>query len=74
MLNASGVTFILTSSTAATNPGSIAQVSINGGATLNLTAPDTGTYAGVIMYQDRRADFGTSNINGNSSTFFHGPV
>lgn len=72
VLNASGVTFILTSSTAATNPGSIAQVSINGGATLNLTAPDTGTYAGVIMYQDRRADFGTSNINGNSSTFFRG--
>ena len=72
VLNASGVTFILTSSTAATNANSIAQVSINGGATLNLTAPDTGTYAGVIMYQDRRAAFGTSNINGNSSTFFRG--
>lgn len=68
----SGVTFILTSATAASNANSIAQVSINGGATLNLTAPDSGTYSGVLMYQDRRANYGTSHINGNSSTTFRG--
>ena len=72
VLNASGVTFVLTSSNIVSNPSSAAQVSINGGATLNMTAPDTGTYAGVLMYQDRRAEFGTSNINGNSSTSFRG--
>ena len=72
VLNANGVTFILTSSNITSNPGSVAQVSINGGATLNMTAPDSGTYAGVLMYQDRRAEFGTTNINGNSSTSFRG--
>ena len=66
------ITFILTSSTAASNPSSIAQLSINAGATLNLTAPDSGTYRGVLMYQDARAAYGTSHINGNSSTFMRG--
>lgn len=67
-----GVTFILTHENAATNPNQIAGVDIQGGAQMNLTAPDTGTYAGVLIYQDRRAPFDTSHINGNSSTFFRG--
>ena len=71
-VNGSNVTFILTSSNATSNPSSIAQLSLNAGVTLNLTAPDTGTYAGVLMYQDRRAAFGTSNINGNSATTLRG--
>jgi hypothetical protein len=40
---------------------------------MNLTAPDTGTYAGILFYQDRRA--GSNNnitINGNSSSTFQG--
>lgn len=68
-----GVTFILTSSTAATNPSSIAQVSINGGATMQLTAPTSGTYAGVLFYQDRRApNIDGNRINGNASSSFQG--
>jgi Flp pilus assembly protein TadG len=69
----SGVTFILTSSTADTNPGSIATAQINGGATLQLSATTSGTYAGMLFYQDRRAPNSDGNrINGNSSSFFQG--
>lgn len=67
-----GCVFILTSATAASQPSSISDVSINGGAIMNLTAPTTGTYAGVLMYEDRRAPYGTSTINGNSSSFWQG--
>ncbi|KFG88593.1 hypothetical protein BV98_003779 [Sphingobium herbicidovorans NBRC 16415] len=73
VINGTGVTIILTSSNAATNPSQIATVDINGGATLNLSAPTTGTYSGVLFYQDRRAlDSGENKINGNASSSFQG--
>lgn len=73
VVNGTGVTIILTSSNAATNPSQIATVDINGGATLNLTASSSGIYAGVLFYQDRRAlDSGTNLINGNASSSFEG--
>jgi hypothetical protein len=72
-----GCTFVLTSKTADTNPSSIGNVTINGGAEVDLTAPDTGTYAGLIIYQDRRAIYdGSANttnlINGNANSSFEG--
>jgi hypothetical protein len=69
-----GVTIILTSATAGSNPNSIATVSINGGAKVNLKATTSGTYAGVLFYQDRRAvDSNQANkINGNSSSAYQG--
>ena len=53
------------------------QSDINGGATVNLTASNTGTYQGLIVYQDRRAVNGTnanqsSRLNGNSNSVFQG--
>lgn len=70
-----GVVIILTSSTAATTPSSIATTDINGGANIQLTAPTSGTYAGILMYQDRRAlDSGTNKINGNSSSVLQGAI
>ncbi len=76
-VSCNGCTFVLSSRTAGTDPSSIGNADINGGATLNLTASKTGTYAGLIVYQDRRAVNGTdanhsSKINGNSSSFFQG--
>lgn len=69
----SGVTFILTSAQAATNHGSIATLDMNGGAQLDLAAPSSGTYSGVLFYQDRRAETGTTNrINGNSASHLQG--
>lgn len=67
-----GVTFILTSTTASTSPSSIAQIDMNGGAQLNLTAPATGTYAGVLVYQHRNAPLTNQHINGNSSSRIDG--
>ncbi len=72
-----GVTFVLSSRTAATNPSSIGNVDINGGAQVNLAAPSSGTYRGLVIYQDRRALSGTSanrqnHLNGNSSSSFQG--
>jgi hypothetical protein len=82
-VNCSGCTFVLTSRTAATNPSSIGNVNINGGANINLTAPGTSAtgvaanYEGIILYQDRRAqNCGNANcqdlINGNASSLFQG--
>ncbi len=76
-VSGSGVTFILTSNQADSNPSTIGTVKINGGATVNFTAQTTGTYAGLLFYQDRRANDigGNANIlNGNSSSVFQGAV
>jgi Flp pilus assembly protein TadG len=75
VINGTGVTIILTSKNAADSPSSIATVNMNGGATVNLTAPTSGTYAGVLFYQDRRAlDSGTNIFNGNSSSKYQGAI
>ena len=65
-----GVTFILT-----TPPGQttgVATLNMNANAVLRLAAPDTGTYAGVLMYQDSRSTGGTNQINGNSGSTLRG--
>jgi hypothetical protein len=69
-----GVTIILTSATAASNPSSIASVDINGGADVRLKATTSGTFAGLLFYQDRRArDSNQANkINGNSNSEYQG--
>lgn len=73
VITGTNVTIVLTSTTAATNPSSIATVNINGGATVNLTSSTSGDFAGVLFYQDRRAlDSGTNKINGNSSSSYEG--
>jgi Flp pilus assembly protein TadG len=55
-----GVTFVLTSST---GPNSIGTVKIVGSSRTKLVAPSSGTYAGLVVYQDRRAvDSGLGNI------------
>lgn len=73
VVNAPGVVFILT--TTGTDYSRVATVNMNGGAQLNLTAPTTGTYAGIMMYQDRRALLGPNNfINGNSSSVYQGAI
>jgi hypothetical protein len=67
-----GITFVLTSSTAATDPSSVAQVSMHGNTVFNISAPDSGTYKGLLFYQDRRTQYGQSYINGNSATTYTG--
>lgn len=53
----------------------VATVDINGGATLNIGAPMSGTYKGILFYQDRNAVSGTTNkVSGNSSSFLRGAL
>ncbi len=71
----SGVTFILSSSSAAIDGTSVATLNINGGATLNLTGPSSGTYSGVLFYQDERASSNNVNfLNGNSASTIQGSI
>ena len=72
VISGTGVTIILTSKTP-TVSSTIAPLSINAQARLNLSAPTSGTYGGVLMYQDPRATLGnTIQINGNSLTSYEG--
>ncbi len=60
----SGVTFYVT------NGGT---VTIDGGATVQLSAPTSGTYAGILLYQDR-ADTSAAKVEGNSNSFYEGAM
>jgi len=65
-------TFIMTSA----DGTGIGQVSLQGGK-LDLSAPDTGTYKGIMFYQDRRATQCLNNcnlINGNASSTLVGAM
>ena len=52
---------------------SIGDVDLNGNATVRMTSPDSGTYSGILFYQDRRAAADNNiMINGNSDSTFRG--
>ena len=50
-----------------------ASLTIDNGANVNLTAPTSGTYAGILLYQDS-ADTAALSIQGGSNTSFNGAV
>jgi hypothetical protein len=67
-------TFVLTNSSSGST-AAIGSVDINGGAEVKLSAPTSGTYNGILFYQDRRATSGNgkvNKINGNSSSVLSG--
>ena len=66
-------TIVLTNKdTSSTAP--IGTFSSNAQATNNITAPTSGTYTGIAIYQDRRATGGTDQINGGSGNVLSGVV
>lgn len=73
-----GVTIVLTMSSppASGESNLVAGMNINAGATINLVAPSTGTFAGVLVYQDRRATTMGEiiQINGNASSKLQGAI
>jgi hypothetical protein len=70
-VRATGVTFVLTSSTGS----NYATVTMNGTTDFVAVAPTTGPTAGLVFFQDRRAPSGGVNvINGNSSTSILGAL
>ncbi len=56
--------------------GGEATVDFNGKATLNLTAPTSGTLAGVLIYQGRRSvnTNNVSKINGDAASKLQGAI
>jgi hypothetical protein len=60
-----GVTFFLTN-------GAVAQ--INGGADVNLSAPTTGTYAGVLIFVDPDNGYDEHQINGGANMIIQGTI
>ena len=72
-ITAHGVTLVFTSETP-TDPTSFPSIKIDGSARLDFTAPQSGTYEGVIMHYDARGatmDPGPK-ILGNSTSKFEG--
>lgn len=72
-ISCTGCTIVLTNSTTGTPP--IGGVNINGGAKIVMSAPSTGTFDGILFYQDRRAPVSTTTvntINGNSASLLGG--
>ena len=70
-LKGTGVTIFFTSSTGA----GWADARINGGAVIQLTAPNSGTYSGIVMFGDRDMPVGTSfKFNGGTDQVVGGAV
>ena len=67
-ISGTGVTIFLTG----TSPGTI---TINGNMTVNLTAPTSGAYAGLVIYQDRTLTSPPNHtFNGGSGMNFQGSI
>lgn len=74
-LTCTACTIVLTNSS--TSPtATIGQFKVNAGSNVNMTAPTTGTFQGLAIYQDRRAtDSAPGNkINGNQSSIIQGAI
>lgn len=75
-LSCTACTIVLTNSSNASD-ATIGSFKVNATATVNMSAPSTGTYKGIAIYQDRRAkDSASANnlINGNSSSVINGTI
>jgi len=70
-LTGTGVTLVFTSSTGQ----NYTTATINGGATVNLTAPTSGPTQGIVLYGDRNMPTGASfKFNGGASQYFGGAI
>lgn len=70
-----GCTIVMTNNNPTSN--TIGTISVNAGSNNNITAPTSGTYKGIAIYQDRRASTCTgncNNINGNSGSIITGAI
>lgn len=68
-LDGAGVTLFLTCN----GPSDCATLDINGGADIDLKAPTSGTYAGILVFFDR-ANAGSSTLNGGSNFSMVGAI
>ena len=71
--NCNGCTLVLTNKNTASN-ARIGTVSSNAQATNTITAPTSGTFKGIAIYQDRRATGNTNKVNGGSGSVLSGAL
>lgn len=73
-LSCTGCTIVLTNSDPLST--TIGQIKVNAGANNNITAPTSGTFKGIAIYQDRRATDRSpgNNVNGNSGSIIQGAL
>lgn len=71
--NCSGCTIVLTNKSTASS-ATIGTISSNAQASNNITAPTSGTFKGIAIYQDRRATGNTNKINGGSGSVITGAL
>jgi Flp pilus assembly protein TadG len=70
-LTGSGVTLVFTSK----NKNGFATATINGNATINLTAPKTGPTAGIVVFGDRKMPTNTPfKFNGGATQYLGGAI
>lgn len=74
-----GVTLVFTNTDSPFNASKIGVFSAQGTSTITLTAPSTGTYAGIIIHQDSRTPLGTGTnggfaVTGDSNSKFDGAI
>lgn len=72
-----GVTFVFTNTDSPFNANNVGIFESMGTSNVQLTAPTTGTYAGLIMVQDSRAIPSNSNdliVTGDSGSVFEGAI
>lgn len=77
VINGDGVTIVLTSRRNRWDPASVGDLDVAGDATVNLVAPTTGPYAGLVVYRDRRAQLESGSaikMSGNSDSRWQGSV
>jgi Flp pilus assembly protein TadG len=68
-VNGSGVTIVMTGSS-----GNYADLSVTGSPVINLTAPKTGAYEGIVIAKDRNAPAGGLDLGGASVFHLRGAV
>jgi hypothetical protein len=49
-------------------------VDISAGSTVDLKASNTGTYAGILIFEDRNAPASSDDYGGNSDTVYQGTI
>ncbi len=64
-ITGTGVTFVLTGNTLGQT--GYATASINGGSSVALSAPTSGSYGGMVVFQDRNAPFSSNSTCGNGN-------
>ena len=70
--NCTGCSIVLTNSDPTST--TIGTLSTNAQASNNITAPTSGTFKGIAIYQDRRSSLQTDSVNGGSGSLITGAL